>query len=129
MFESAAPKTQPEPNLGDLVEDALVQAKTLVSAELSLARAELKSELKQTLGSAVALGVGVMFLQAALVTSGVLLVLALGPGIGAVLVVGVLFAIAIACGVIGLRALQHQKLPRTTARLSTDAKQVLETVK
>ena len=115
--------------MGDLVEDALLQAKTLVQAELSLARAELKTEFKQTLGSALALGVGVIFFQAALVTLGVLLVLALGPGIGAVIVVVGLLAIAVVCAVVGVRALQQKKLPRTTARLSTDAKQVLETVK
>ena len=49
MPESASPKP-PAPNLTDLVEDALHQAKTLVQAEFSLARNELKSELKQALG-------------------------------------------------------------------------------
>jgi len=128
MLESAAPKPH-EPNLGDLVEDALHQAKTLVQAEFSLARGELKNEIKQTLGSAVLLGVGVMCLQAALVTLGVLLVLALGVGAASALVVLGLLAFAALFVVVGLRSLRGSKLPRTTARLSSDAKQVLETVK
>lgn len=127
MLQSAAPK-QP-PNLGDLVEDALHQAKTLVQAEFSLARGELKAELKQMLGSALLLGVGAMFLQAALVTLGVLLVLALGVSLASVGIVLGLLAIAGLLLVLGVRSARHQKLPRTTARLSSDAKQVLETVK
>ena len=128
MFESAPPK-RPEPNLGDLVEDALHQAKTLVQAEFSLARGELKTELKQALGSALLVGVGVLFLQAALVTLGVLLVLALGVSSASIFVVLGLAVISIALIVLGIRSAQAKKLPRTTARLKTDAKQVLETVK
>jgi uncharacterized membrane protein YqjE len=128
MLEPAAPKP-PAPNLGDLIEDALHQAKILVQAEFSLAREELKNELKQALGSAILLGAGAMCLQAALVTLGVLLVLALGVGVAAVGVVLALVAIAALLLVFGVRSLQRSKLPRTTARLSSDAKQVLETVK
>lgn len=128
MLESAAPKP-PEPGLGDLIEDALHQAKTLVQAELSLARGELKNELKQALGSAIVLAAGVMCLQAALVTLGVLLVLALGVGAASALVVLGLLACAALFVVVGLRSLRGSKLPRTTARLTSDAKQVLETVK
>ena len=128
MLESAAPK-QPAPNLGDLVEDALHQAKTLVQAEFSLARSELKGELKQALSSALLLGAGVMCLQAALVTLGVLLVLTLGVGVGSVVVVVGLAALGAALLVIGVQSAQRRKLPRTTDRLTSDAKQVMETVK
>jgi Flp pilus assembly protein TadB len=128
MLESAAPK-QAAPNLGDLVEDALHQAKTLVQAEFSLARTELKGELKQALSSALLLGAGAMCLQAALVTLGVLLVLALGVGVASVFVVIGLLVIAAALLAVGVRSMQGRKLPRTTDRLASDAKQVLETVK
>jgi len=128
MLESAAPNKS-TPNLGDLVEDALHQAKTLVQAEFSLARNELKGELKQALGSALLLGAGAMCLQAALVTLGVLLVLALGVGIASVFVVLGLVAIAASLLMLGVRAAQGKKLPRTTERLTSDAKQVMETVK
>jgi len=125
MLESAAPK----PNLTDLVEDALQQAKTLVQAEFSLARGELKNEFKQALGSALLLGAGAMCLQAALVTAGVLLVLVLGVGVASALVVLGLLSIAGVLLLLGVRSLQRAKLPRTTARLRADAKQMLETVK
>jgi len=128
MLESGAQKPPP-PNLGELVEDALHQAKTLVQAEFSLARGELKMELQQALGSAIMLGAGAMCLQAALVTLGVLLVLALGVGVASVAVVLALVAVAALLLVLGVRSLQRRKLPRTSARLSSDAKQVLETVK
>jgi len=128
MLETAAPKP-PAPNLGELVEDALHQAKTLVQAEFSLARGELKNEFKQALGSAVLIGAGVMCLQAALVTLGVLLVLALGVGASSAGVVLGLLALGAVLLVLGLRSARLGKLPRTTARLSSDAKQVLETVK
>ncbi|HYQ30063.1 MAG TPA: phage holin family protein [Polyangiaceae bacterium] len=128
MYQSAAPK-QPAPNLGELVEDAVEQAKTLLQAEFSLARVELKAELKQALGSALLLGAGAMFLQAALVTLGVSLVLALGSSIASVVVVLALVVVAASLLVLGLRSLRREKLPRTTARLSADAKRVLETVK
>jgi uncharacterized membrane protein YqjE len=130
MLQSVGPQ-QPAPNakLGDLVEDALHQAKTLVQAEFSLARAELKGELNQALGSALLIGSGVMFLQAALVTLGVLLVLALGVSIAAGLVVVGLIVIASALLAVGIRSARQGKLRRTTARLTADAKQVLETAK
>jgi uncharacterized membrane protein YqjE len=128
MPDSAAPKP-PEQGLGDLIEDALHQAKTLVQAEISLARCELKDEFKQALGSAVVLGAGAMCLQAALTSLGVLLILALGVGAASALVVLGFLAFAGLFLVLGLRSLRRSKLPRTTARLSSDAKQVLETVK
>jgi hypothetical protein len=129
MLEPTAPKPPAPPNLGDLIEDALHQAKTLVQAEFSLARAELKSELEQVVGSAILLLAGAMCLQAAVVTLGVLLVLALGVSFASVAVVVALVAIAALLVVLGLRSLKGRKLPRTAARLSSDAKQVLETVK
>jgi len=128
MLDSAAPKP-PAPNLADLVEDALQQAKTLVQAEFSLARGELKNELKQVLGSALLLGAGAMCLQAAIVTLGVLLVLALGVSVASGLVVLGLAVIAGVLLLLGVRSAQRAKLPRTTARLRADAKQVLESVK
>jgi len=93
MLETDVMK-QPAPNLGDLVEDALHQAKTLVQAELSLARAELKGELRQVVGSLLLFGVGAMFAQAALVTLGVFFVLTLGARAEALLVVLGLMAFA-----------------------------------
>ena len=131
MSESVAKQNQDPAsrNMGDVLEDALLQAKTLIQAELSLARHELSSELRGTFGSLLLLATGAMFLQAALVTLGVWLLLAFGVGIAAVAVVGVFVALGSTCALMAARTLGKRKLPRTTARLALDAKQVLETVK
>lgn len=131
MTESAVKRTPDSapPNFGDLVEDALLQAKNLVQAELSLARSELSSEVKGAFGSLLLLSIGAMFLQAALVTLGVLLLLTFGVGIASGVVIAVLVAVGLTCLLIAARALGSRKLPRTSARLALDAKQVLETVK
>ncbi len=130
MFESTQRKPEPAgPNLGDLVEDALHQAKTLVQAELSLAKRELTSEVTSTFDSLIWIACGALFAQAALTTLGFLAVLALGVGVAALGVVLVFTAVSTALFVIGVRALKQGKLPKTTARLALDAKQVMETVK
>ncbi|HEY1533068.1 MAG TPA: phage holin family protein [Polyangiaceae bacterium] len=123
-----APAPSP-PDLGDLLEDALHQAKSLVQAEFSLARRELATELSATTSSLVALLIGVMFWQAALVTLGVLLVLALGVGIASAAVVVALAAVGSVVVLVARHALAQRNLQHTAARLTRDAKQVLETVK
>jgi uncharacterized membrane protein YqjE len=123
-----APTPSP-PELGDLLEDALHQAKSLVQAEFSLARRELATELKATTSSLVALLIGAMFLQAALVTLGVLLVLALGVGIASAAVVVALAVIGGAVVLFARQALAQRGFQHAAARLTRDAKQVLETVK
>jgi ABC-type nickel/cobalt efflux system permease component RcnA len=70
-----------------------------------------------------------MFLQAGLVTLGVLAVLALGVGTAAVGVVIALAAVGAVFLLVSWRALAQRKLPHTAARLALDAKQVMETVK
>ena len=130
MSEQIARKPEtPEPNLGDLVEDALRQAKTLVQAELSLAKRELTIEVTSTFDSLLWIAAGAFFAQAALTTLGVLAVLALGVGIAALCVVLALAAISATLIMIGAHALKHRRLPNTKARLALDAKQVMETVK
>jgi uncharacterized membrane protein YqjE len=120
---------QPTPDLSDLLEDALQQAKSLVQAELSLARRELVTELRTTASSLVLVLVAVMFFQAALVTLGVLLVLALGIGVASAAVVLALAVIGAAVLLFARHSLAQRKLPHTATRLKLDAKQVMETVK
>ena len=131
MFESAtnrAPESAP-PKLGELLEDVLLQARDLVQAELSLAGKELKQELKMAVRSALLLLVAAMLFQAALVVLGVLLVLQWGAGSASLAVVLVLAGGGVALSIIAVRSLRRERLPRTTARLSQDAKQLMETVK
>ena len=94
-----------------------------------MARRELAAELGAATSSLVALLIGVMFLQAALVTLGVLSVLALGVSVASAAVSVALAAIGAAVLVHARHTLAHRKLPRTVARLKLDAKQVLDTVK
>jgi uncharacterized membrane protein YqjE len=131
MFEPATTHgaEHDSPNLGKLLEDALLQAKTLVQAELSLARSELKGELTAVYGSLLLIGISALFLQAALVAGSVLLVMSLGAG---ALAGAVVFAFALVGATFLLfarRALAAIKLPRTMARLTADATQILETAK
>ena len=123
------PAPDTSPNIGDLVEDALHQAKSLVQAELSLARRELKNELSAALGALSLLVLGVLFFGAAITTLGVLLVGMLGWGVAALGVVAAQLAIGAAIIVVAVRTLGQRKLPRTQDRLSADARQVLETMK
>jgi hypothetical protein len=129
MAEPATERATAEPNLGDLLESTLHHAKDLLQAELSLARREVSSEVRGALGSIALLAVGAMFLQAALSTLGVVLVLAFGVGIAAVALVVALAALGGVLTIVALRSLDRRKLPRTTERLALDAQQVMETVK
>jgi uncharacterized membrane protein YqjE len=131
MFEPATPHgaENAPPNLGKLLEDALHQAKNLVQAELSLARTELKGELTAVYGTLLWFGLGVLFLQAALVAGSVLLVMALGAGALAGVVVFAFVLVGAMFLLLAWRALAKKKLPRTMARLTADATQILETAK
>ena len=130
MFESAAPRSaeKSRPNLGDILEDALHQAKSLVQAELSLARRELVGEVSSAYSALGLLAAGAVLLTAGLATLGVLLVLAFGVGIAAAAVVVAFLALGTVLVVMACRSLERKKFPRTSARLALDAKQVMETV-
>jgi hypothetical protein len=130
MSEPAAERADAAPpHLGELLENTLHHAKSLLQAELSLARRELSGELSAAYGSLGLLVVAAMFLQAALSTLAVVLVLAFGVGIAAVGLVALLAAVGAVLMVVALCSLERRKLPRTTARLALDAQQVMETVK
>ena len=126
-YQRGAP-TETASNVGDLVEDVLLQAKTLLQAELSLARREIALELGAARALMVWLTVGVLCIHAALVSLGVLLVLWLGAGYGA-LTVAVLAVAGVSCTGVALRRFQGRKLPRTTDRLRSDAQHILATLK
>lgn len=127
--ESNRPVDKAPPQLGELLEDALHQGKILVQAELSLARRELKDELGSASRSALFFVLGAMSLQAAISTLGALLVITWGPGYAAIGVVVALLLIGAVFAFAAVRLLERKKLPRTSARLAFDAKQVLDTVK
>ena len=129
MFESPMHKSDGPSGLGDLLEDALLQARNLVQAELTLARAELKGELKVAVASVLMLVTAAMFLQAGIVVFGVVLVVAWGASAASYVVVAALLAVGVALALLALRGLAKDHLVQTAARLSTDAKQLMETAK
>lgn len=131
VMNDAVVKRSPDSsrNIGDVLEDALLHAKTLIQAELSLARRELSSELQAAYSMLGLLAVGAMFLQAALVILGVSVLLAFGVGLPALAVIAVFVVGGGSCVLAALRGLGKRKLSATTARLASDAKEVLETVK
>lgn len=130
MPESASERAgTTAPNLGELLESTLHHGKTLLQAELSLARRELAGELSSTFSSLGLLAIGAMFLQSALTALSVVLVLAFGIGVTAIAVVALLALVGGVLLVVALRSLEKKKLPRTSARLALDAQQVMGTVK
>jgi len=129
MFESVAARPADKPSLGDILEDVVHQAKSLVQAELSMARRELTFELSRAVSGLGLLAAGAILLTAGLSTLGVLLVLAFGVGIAAAAVVVTFLALGTALVLMAMRSLDRKRFPRTTARLALDAQQVMETVK
>jgi uncharacterized membrane protein YqjE len=117
------------PSFGELVEHTLHDAKGLLQAELSLARRELSSEVSSALGSIGLFLAGAMFLQAALTTLGVFVLIVFGAGAVGASMIAVLAGIGIWLCVRAKHALAQRKLPRTTARLALDAEQVMGAVK
>ena len=117
------------PNFGELLEHTLHDAKGLLAAELSLARRELSSEVSSAFGSIGLLLAGVMFLQAALTTLAVFVLIAFGAGVAGASTIAVLAGVGVFLCLRAKHALARRKLPRTTARLALDAEQVMGAVK
>lgn len=116
-------------HLGELLEDTLGHAKSLIQAEFALARREVASQVTAASGSVLMLLGGIMFVQAALSTLGVLLVLAFGVGAASAALVVVLAAIGVSLAILALGSLKRRNLSHTSARLQLDAQEIMETVK
>jgi len=78
--------------------------------------------------SAIFFAIGVMFLQAAITTLGVLIVLALREPTQGLAVVGGLVVLAVVLGIVGIRLLKANHLPGVT-RLKHDVHEIAEAVK
>jgi hypothetical protein len=104
----------------------LEDARELVRAEIALARAELKGELKL---AAVSIGVGIVALvllhTALLVLVAALLVYLGGNALSIALVGAALAALAMACMIVTALVFSRRRLPRTRARFSRDAHSLL----
>jgi uncharacterized membrane protein YqjE len=111
-----------EPTTGELVKQALVEARELVTLEVRIARAEAREELERTTRAAVAFGIAFGFVLLALSAFVVAVILAFGGTVIAALLVGaalaVLGAIAVA---IAMASVPKSVLGRTRAHVKQDA--------
>jgi uncharacterized membrane protein YqjE len=112
---------------GDLLREAVNDAKTLVRIEVELAKSEVRQEIRAAKGAAIALGIATV---AALLGLGALLaaaVVALGPIGGLVLGVALLVVAAV-LGAIGYKRLPSKPLDHTRKRLEGDVRTLKEHV-
>ena len=116
------------PSAGHLLEKTLQDGLELARAEIALAKRELAEQARAIANSAVFFVAGVMFLQAAITTLGVLLVLLVHSTALGLAVVGGLVLVAVALGLTGLRLVKGFKL-NTPRRLKLDAQKISEAVK
>ena len=118
--QTGAPEQEP---LGGLIDDALHHARDLIRAEIALATEELKTELGAAKRASIALGLAVLFVNAALLLAAIALLLALGASAAAAAAIGAgLLVLAAAALVVGLSLLRIPRLPRTRSRIARDAR-------
>lgn len=126
MAESQVDRAEP---VRDLVRDAFGQIQQLVRLEVALARDEVRTEVTQAKASGIALGAA-----AALAVSGFTLLLVAVASVfapmwlAAVVVGGILLAVAATLGAIGWKAMPPRLLGQTRERLESDVKQLKERV-
>ena len=124
-----SPDPRPEASTTALLKEAVDEAKQLVQLEVALAKDEVREEVKQAKGAAIAFGAsaGLAILGVALLL--VALALAIFPGAVPALVIGlVLLTVAGISGFVGYRALPKAPLGRTKRRLETDVNILKERV-
>jgi len=132
MIELQPPAGEPAPgtsSAAQILEKTVQDGLALARAELTLAKREALEQARAWAGSALLAVLGVLFLEAALVTLGVLLVLLLHASALGFVVVAVLFAIALGFGLVARRALQQLKGPSAPARAELDAREVVAAIK
>jgi cytochrome c biogenesis protein CcdA len=116
------------PSAAHLLEKTLHDGLELARAEISLAKREVAEQARAMSSSALFFVAGVMFLQAAITTLGVLLVLLVHSTALGFAVVGGLLLVAAALGLVGVRVVKGFKL-NAPERLKLDARKIAEAVK
>ena len=123
------PDPRPEATTTSLLKEAVDEAKQLAQIEVALAKNELREEVKQAKGAAIAFGAsaGLGILGVALLL--VSLALAIFPGAVPALVIGLtLLIVASVLGWVGYRAIPKKPLAQTKRRLETDVSLLKERV-
>jgi hypothetical protein len=131
-FEPASDQhVQPLPHVssGELIREAMLEAKELVKLEVVLAKEEVKREILATKSAAIALGVGAALLLVGLSLLLFPLALAVFPGPIPSLVLGLILAGGAAlAGIAGMKLLPKKPFAETLRRLETDIETVRERV-
>jgi len=111
-----------------VLEKTLQDTLALARAEIALAKKEVLAQARALGSSAVLLLAGFVFLQAAITTLGVLLVLLLGATALGFVIVGGLLLIAAVLALVGLRGIRQIKL-HSVERAELDVREIAEAVK
>jgi uncharacterized membrane protein YqjE len=120
--QNGSPNRDSSERFAKLVQHTLEDAKELVRAELSLAKAELEGELKSALVSLCVGAVSVVLLHTALLVLVTALIVALGGDALTILLVGLaLVLLAVAGSSVAILFFARRHLPRTRERLARDA--------
>jgi hypothetical protein len=118
---------QEESTTGELIRDALDEAKELVKLEVELAKAEVMQEVAAAKKAAIGFAIGAVFGVISLSLFAMALVLALGGT--ALLALGVAFGALFLCAVgagYGWSVLPRKPLPKTRRRVEGDVRQLKE---
>ena len=115
-----------EDGVGDLLKTAMDDMQELVKIDVALAKQEMRHELTQLEGAAIAFGVAAATTLLALAMLLVALLFALGGGAGTALVMAaVLLAATMVAGMIGYRLIPRTPVPeRTVKDVEKQAKQL-----
>lgn len=114
---------------GELLREAVAEAKQLALLEIALAKQEVVDELAQAKRTAIAMSAAAVLALEGLSLLLVALALAAGGGPAPALILGVvLLVVAGSAAYFGWRTLPRKPLHRTQRRLRTDAQVLKETV-
>ena len=118
---------QEESTTGQLIRDALDEAKELVKLEVELAKAEVMQEVAAAKKAAIGFAIGAVFGVISLSLFAMALVLALGGTalIALGIALGALFLCAVGAGY-GWSVLPRKPLPKTRRRVEGDVRQLKE---
>lgn len=112
--------------LAELAQDAARHAAQLLSAEIALAKDEIRSDLQSAKRRALSLAIGALFLEAAIMLLALGVVLLLGLTAVGVFATGlVLAAMALVMSLHGFRVFHGHAVANTKERLYRDAQSVV----
>jgi len=121
--------TRTDAGTGDLVRRAFEEARTLMSAEVALAKDELKAEIRSAERAAIGFGVAAGAAIVALSVLAVALVLAMGGTALAALIVALGFlVVGGVAGTLAYGSLPKKAMTDTRARIEEDAARLKERV-